>query len=362
VAPLEQRITRARQQMRDLDVDVLCVAEGPDLLYLTGYAAMPLERLTMLVLPRDDDAILVVPKLEVPRVVEHAELFTIRPWDETEDPIALVANRIRGSETVAIGDTTWARFVLALQERLPDARFITASRVMTPLRIVKDHIEISALQRAAYAVDEIAHVMRSRPFAGRSEREIQREIVDRILAAGHERANFAIVASGPNAASPHHESGDRVVQAGDVVLCDFGGTMDGYCSDITRMYVAGTPAPEVVDAYHALMTAQAAAVDAATAGTPCADVDRTARGCLREANLAGRFIHRTGHGIGLEAHEDPYIVAGNEQPLEPGHAFSVEPGVYLPGQFGLRLEDIVVATATGPRRLNEASRDLVSVS
>jgi Xaa-Pro aminopeptidase len=361
VPPLEQRIARARQQMRDLDVDILCLAEGPDLLYLTGYAAMPLERLTMLVLPRDADAILVVPRLEVPRVVEQPELFTIRPWDETEDPITLVANRIRAARTVAIGDTTWARFVLALQAQLPDARFITASRVTTPLRIVKDDAEISALQRAAHAVDEIAHAMRSRPFAGRSERDIQREIVDRILATGHERVNFAIVASGPNAASPHHESGDRVVQQGDVVLCDFGGTMAGYCSDITRMYVAGTPTPEVVDAYDALTIAQAAAVEAATIGTTCADVDGTARQLLGEADLAGWFIHRTGHGIGLEAHEDPYIVAGNTLRLAPGHAFSVEPGVYLPERFGLRLEDIVVATATGPHRLNEASRDLASV-
>lgn len=347
--------------MRDLDVDVLCLAEGPDLLYLTGYAAMPLERLTMLVLPRDDDAMLVVPRLEVPRVVEHAELFTIRPWDEAEDPIMLVANQIRASRTIAIGDNTWARFVLALQAQLPDARFIAASRVTTPLRIVKDDAEISALQRAAHAVDEIAHALRSRPFTGRSERDIQREIVDRILAAGHERANFAIVASGPNAASPHHESGVRIVQPGDVVLCDFGGTMDGYCSDITRMYVAGTPTPEVVDAYDALSRAQAAAVDAATVGTPCADIDRTARRHLDEADLADRFIHRTGHGIGLEAHEDPYIVAGNDLPLAPGHAFSVEPGVYIPSRFGLRLEDIVIATAIGPRRLNQASRDLVSV-
>lgn len=358
---LESRVARARQQMQELDVDVLCLAEGPDLLYLTGYAAMPLERLTMLILPRDDDAMLVVPRLEVARVVEYEDLFTVRPWVETEDPIQIVADRVRASKTIAIGDTTWARFVLALQAELPDARFLAASCVTTPLRIVKDDAEVNALQRAAHAVDEIAHDMRSRPFAGRTERDIQREIVDRILAAGHERANFAIVASGPNAASPHHESGERVVQGGDVVLCDFGGTMDGYCSDITRMYVVGTPEPEVVDAYDALVIAQAAAVDAATVGTTCADVDGIARQVLGEARLGDWFIHRTGHGIGLEAHEDPYIVAGNELRLEPGHAFSVEPGVYLPGRFGLRLEDIVVATATGPRSLNAASRDLVSV-
>jgi Xaa-Pro aminopeptidase len=182
-----------------------------------------------------------------------------------------------------------------------------------------------------------------------------------MLDAGHERANFAIVAAGPNAASPHHDATGRRIAPGEVVLCDFGGTMDGYCSDITRMYVVGDPTAEVADAYAALTDAQEAAVRAATVGTPCEDVDTVARRLLDEAHLADRFVHRTGHGIGLEAHEDPYLVAGNPTPLRAGHAFSVEPGVYLPERFGLRLEDIVVATDAGPERLNQASRELVAV-
>jgi Xaa-Pro aminopeptidase len=182
-----------------------------------------------------------------------------------------------------------------------------------------------------------------------------------MLDAGHQSANFAIVASGPHAASPHHDPTDRVIADGDVVLCDFGGTMAGYCSDITRMFVVGEPAPEVADAYAALVEAQEAAFRAAVVGAPCEDVDAAARRVLRAADLADAFVHRTGHGIGMEAHEDPYIVEGNATPLEAGHAFSVEPGVYLPGRFGLRLEDIVVATASGPRRLNDAPRDLCVV-
>jgi Xaa-Pro aminopeptidase len=356
-----RRLDRARARMADLGVDALCLSVGPDLPYLTGYAATPLERLTMLVVPRDGEAVLVVPELEAPRVADPAGAFAIEPWAETEDPIRLVAALVPNAGVAAIGDQTWARFVLALEAALPKVRFVPANRVTAPLRVVKDAAEIEALQRAATAVDEIAVALRERPFGGREERDVAREVVERMLDLGHERANFAIVASGPNGASPHHEPADRVIQTGDVVVCDFGGTMDGYCSDITRMYAVGDPDHQIRDDYAVLQEAQEAAVRAATVGTPCAEVDAVARGVLASAGLDGFFVHRTGHGIGMEAHEDPYLVAGNAGPLEPGHAFSVEPGVYRPGRFGLRLEDIVVATEAGPRRLNDAPRDLAIV-
>jgi Xaa-Pro aminopeptidase len=355
------RVSRARARMQQLGVDVLCLSVGPDLPYLVGYEAMPLERLTMLVLPADGDAILLVPRLEAPRIVERPDVFTVRSWEETEDPVQLAANEARGAAVIAIGDHTWARFVLALQAALPDARFVAASAVTAPLRVIKDEAEIAALALAAHSVDKIAESIRERPFAGRTERDLHRELVERMLDGGHERANFAIVASGPNAASPHHDPGDRVIRTGDVVLCDFGGTMNGYCSDITRMYVVGEPASPIRDAYEVLVAAQEIAVRAATVGTPCREVDAAARLVLGEAGLADRFVHRTGHGIGMEAHEEPYVVADNDLRLEAGHAFSIEPGVYLDGRFGLRLEDIVVATTQGPRRLNHAARDLAVV-
>jgi Xaa-Pro aminopeptidase len=354
------RMDRARARMADVGVDSLLVSVGPDLPYLTGYSAPPLERLTMLVLPRDGEAVLVVPELEAPRVGDPAGSFSIRAWAETDDPIRLVADLVPAG-VAAIGDQTWARFVLALEAALPAVRFVAANRVTAPLRVVKDEAEVAALQRAARAVDEIAVALRGRPFAGRRERDVAREVVERMLDLGHERANFAIVASGPNGASPHHEPADRVIQAGDVVVCDFGGTMDGYCSDITRMYAVGDPTSQVRDDYEALREAQEAAVGAATVGTSCAAVDAVARRVLASAGLDRFFVHRTGHGIGMEAHEDPYLVAGNSGPLAAGHVFSVEPGVYRPGQFGLRLEDIVVATEDGPRRLNGAPRDLAIV-
>ena len=244
---------------------------------------------------------------------------------------------------------------------MPTSRFLPANAITGPLRAIKDASEIAALRAAAHAVDAVAIEMRDRPFGGRTEADVSRELVDRMLDHGHQRANFAIVGSGPNGASPHHDASDRVIQAGDVVVCDFGGTMNGYCSDTTRMFVVGDPSAEVADTYAALAVAQELACVAATVGTTCAEVDAVARRALAEHELASAFIHRIGHGIGLEAHEDPYLVAGNTTPLMPGPRFSIEPGVYFPGRFGMRLEDIVVATPDGPDRLNRSPRDLAVV-
>src|SRR5581483_2840048 len=324
---------------------------------------------------------LVVPALEAPRVEERPEAFTVRPWAETEDPVAIVAGLARSAgagsagaragagsagaraaaTTAAVGDRPWATFLLALQQALPQTAFLPASRVTSPLRAVKDDAEVDALRAAARVIDAVALAMRERPFAGRTEADISRELVDRMLEGGHERANFAIVASGPNAASPHHEPGDRVVEPGDAVVCDFGGTMAGYCSDITRTFVVGRPGGELADLYEVLFRAQEEAVRAARVGVSCEAVDAAARTVIAAAGYGDYFIHRTGHGIGLEEHEDPYLVSGNATPLAPGHAFSVEPGIYLPGRCGARIEDIVVATETGPLRLNEARRELAVV-
>ena len=358
------RIARVRARMVEIGIDALLLSVGPDLPYFTGYEAMPLERLTMLVLPRTGDVQLVVPRLEAPRVERRPELYEIVTWDETDDPIALVAGMIRRSaRRVAIGDHTWARFVLDLQRQVPSCVFVRATDVVGPIRMVKDAEEIDALARAAHAVDAIAIEMRSASFGGRSELEVHRELVDRMLAAGHDRSNFAIVAAGANAASPHHEpTAARRIVDGDIVLCDFGGTMAGYCSDITRMFHVGEPTAEVRDIYAVLVEAQEAGVRAATIGTPCEDVDAASRRVIATAGYGDNFIHRVGHGIGTEAHEDPYMVAGNALALEPGHAFSVEPGIYFPERFGVRLEDIVVATVDGPRRLNVAPRDIAIVA
>lgn len=363
-----ERLERVRAAMGAEGVDVLLLSVGPDLPWLIGYEAMPLERLTMLVVPRDGDATLVVPRLEAPRVVERPGVFALAPFEEATDPIRLVADLAGSAATVAVGDRTWARFVVDLQSALPAAAWRKASTVTGPLRAVKDAAEVAALRRAADAADRVAAQLQGGEIAlvGRTEADVSADLGRRLVDEGHQRVNFAIVASGPNAASPHHDADDRVIQPGEVVLCDFGGTMAadggaGYCSDITRCVSTGEPPAEVAEAYAVLHEAQAAAVAAATVGTSCEDVDAAARRIIEAAGYGERFFHRTGHGIGVEEHEDPYVVAGNRTALVPGHAFSVEPGIYTAGAWGLRLEDIVVAAADGPDPLNRADHALVAV-
>ncbi len=351
--------------MHEANIDVLLVSVGRDLPYLTGYEAMPLERLTMLVVPKDGDVTLVVPRMEAPRVVEQPGVFTLLCWNETDDPIAIVAGLVGTPATAAVGDTMWARFLVDLLARWPSAstRYVRSVEVMNVLRMRKDADEIAALAAAGAAVDRIAGDLQAGriPLAGRTEAEVSADLGRRIVAEGHQRVNFAIVAAAENAASPHHHASDRVIKEGEIVLCDFGGTMDGYCSDITRCVFLGDPPAEVAEAYAVLHEAQRAAVLAGIVGTPCEEVDRVARRIITAAGYGEYFMHRTGHGIGMEEHEDPYMVEGNGLPLEPGHAFSVEPGIYLPGRWGMRLEDIVVATDAGPLAVNDANHDLVSV-
>jgi Xaa-Pro aminopeptidase len=363
----EQRVTRVRAAMEAQGVDVLLLSVGADLPWLIGYEAMPLERLTMLVLPRDGEASLVVPRLEAPRVHERPEIFRLVAWEETDDPVALVAELAGSPRRVAIGNRTWSQFLVELLRRLPTAQFSNASDVVGPLRAVKDPEEIAALRQAAAAVDRIAAALQQGEIAlvGRTEADVAAELARRILAEGHHRVNFTIVAAGPNAASPHHEPGDHVIGRDEVVLCDFGGTMlfdgVGYCSDITRCVYTGTPPAEFRDLYATLHEAQQAAVESATVGQPCEDVDAVARRVITEAGYGDYFVHRTGHGIGVEEHEDPYIVAGNCTALQPGHAFSIEPGIYIPGRWGARLEDIVVAADAGPDALNVVDHSLAVV-
>ncbi len=370
-----ERIARVRTRMTAMGVDVLLLSHGADLPWLTGYEAMPLERLTVLVLPVVGDATLVVPGLEAPRVVAADELFAVRPWSDDEDPISLTAAMVEAVPTqgdrrrLAISDRAWAASVLALQKRLPNCTWVPASGVTAPVRAVKDQAEVAALRAAGAAADRVAEALQAGRIGlvGRTEAEVSADIGARLLHEGHHRVNFSIVGSGPNAASPHHEPGARVIGSGETVVCDFGGSLSldgdvGYCSDITRTVVTDEPSSEVRDCYDVLFAAQQAAVAAARAGVTAEYVDGIARGIIGDAGYGAFFVHRTGHGIGIEEHEDPYLVTGNHELLEPGHAFSVEPGIYLPDRFGMRLEDIVVIGDDGaPDPLNNADHSLIVV-
>lgn len=346
--------------MSDQGVDCLLVSVGSDLPYLTGYTAMPLERLTMLVVRPDGDPTLVVPELEAPRV--RPGPFRTVSWGETEDPIAIVAGLAGRPEVAAIGDQTWAVFLLDLFAHMTGTTFVPASTITNRLRVRKNPDEIAALREAAHAVDRVlARIPDELRFEGRTEAEVSRDVIDMTLEEGHDRAAFWIVAAGPNAASPHHEPGDRVMERGDAVVIDFGGVKDGYCSDVTRTFSIGPPSETLRRVHAVVLEANRAARAAVRPGVTAEAVDQAARMVIGEAGYGDRFIHRTGHGIGLDGHEHPYLVAGNAEAIEPGMAFSIEPGVYLPDRLGVRIEDICVATSDGVDVLNQADRSLLEV-
>lgn len=356
------RIARARESAAASGIDALLVTPGADLRYLTGYDAMPLERLTCLVVPASGDPVLVVPRLERPAAQASpagAGGLEIRDWAETDDPVALVADMLAAAQRVAVDDHMWAEKVLRFRAALPDAEQVLAGTVLRTLRMVKEPDEIEALRAAGAAIDRVHAQMGQWLRAGRTEREVGRDIADAIIREGHARVDFVIVASGPNAASPHHGVSDRMIEPGDPVVVDIGGTTEvGYCSDETRTYVVGEPAADFLAYYEVLHRAQRVAVDGVRPGVTAESIDEAARRVIADAGYGDYFVHRTGHGIGLETHEEPYIVAGNHEVLAPGMTFSVEPGIYVSGSHGARIEDIVAVTETGVERLNLRPREL----
>jgi Xaa-Pro aminopeptidase len=362
-ADLAARLDRARLAARATEVDALLITPGPDLRYLVGYDAIPLERLTCLVVPAEGDARIVVPGLEKPAALASpiADLgIDVLTWGETDDPYALVASLLPERARVALDNHMWAEKVLRLRAAMPASEQLLAGTVLRELRIRKSPDEVEALRRAGAAIDRVHARVPEWLRAGRTEREVGRDIADAIVAEGHVRVDFVIVASGPNGASPHHELSDRVIEAGDPVVVDIGGTMpDGYCSDETRTYSVGEPPEEFAAYYAVLLEAQLAACAHVRPGVSAESVDAAARDVIAAAGYGDRFVHRTGHGIGLESHEEPYIVSGNAELLEPGMAFSIEPGIYLPGRHGARIEDIVVCGETEGERVNLRPRELV---
>jgi len=349
-------------------VDVVLLAPGPDLRYLTGYDAKPLERLTCLVVPAHGTPVLVVPTLErAAAEASPAGALSIVDFGETDDPYAgvaaLLADQQVHADVVAVDNLMWAEKLLAFERAFPTATIRLAGEFIIEMRIRKSPDEVEALRAAGAAIDGVHERMGEWLRPGRTEAAVAADIADAILAASHASVDFTIVGSGPNGASPHHDSSQRVIQPGDPVVVDIGGTMpSGYCSDSTRTYVTGGgdgPPNGFAEYYAVLQHAQDAACERARPGVTCESVDEAARSIISDAGFGEFFIHRTGHGIGLQGHEDdPYIVVGNKRLLEPGMAFSVEPGIYLPGRHGARIEDILVCTDTGAERLNNTSRDL----
>jgi Xaa-Pro aminopeptidase len=358
-ATYADRLQRAQQEMVRQGIDLLVVGASADLRYLIGFDGHESERMSVLVLPRSGVPHYVAPGLEAPLLHAQRDLIEIVPWEETEDPAAKVA-AVAGPAaegTIAVGDELWSVFTIHLQARMPRARWTEGGQLLRPLRMIKDEREIALLAEAARRTDESWEEFLTTAISGLTEWEVRERLMGLLAARGLSPV-FCNIGSGPNGASPHQTASDRVVGPGDAVVCDWGGTLEGYNSDVTRTAHVGEPSPEFVSAYEAVLAANQAALDVVRPGVACQEVDRAARAVLTEAGYGEAFIHRTGHGLGLSLHEEPYLVEGNTLPIEEGMVFSDEPGVYFPGQFGIRIEDTVVCTADGGRRLNEATRTL----
>ncbi|GAA1774404.1 Xaa-Pro peptidase family protein [Luedemannella helvata] len=359
------RIRRAVDEATDAGLAGLLITPGPDLTYLTGYRPTAItERLTVLVLGQDTEPTLLVPVLERPdaEAATGAPALTLADWRDGQDPYAVAAPLLKPGARYGISDSTWAMHLLGLQHALPETTYASLTQALPMLRAVKDPHELGRLAAAGLAADETFRQMLGVRFAGRTENEVAADLARLLREHGHNQVDFTVVGSGPNGANPHHEAGDRTIAEGDMVVLDFGGLKFGYGSDTTRTVHVGEPTDEEREVHDIVRRAQQAGFDAVAPGVPCEEIDRAARKVITDAGYGEYFIHRTGHGIGLTTHEPPYLVEGERRPLVPGMCFSIEPGIYLPGRFGVRIEDIVTCTPDGGRRLNNTPHELAIVS
>jgi len=410
-----RRVLRAQAALEPRGAAAMLVGVGPELEWLAGYPAVGHERLNLLVIPPSGPVTFIGPRLELAAAEQAPGLSAagvrLRPWAEGDDPYRLVPPLLaadavlgpgappapgttpapgfnpalgttpapdlppapgttpapRAGARFLISDSLRGAFVLGLQRVLPGATWGLASEVLSPLRRVKVEPEIALLRAAARAADRVVATVTRGPLIGRTEAEVAREVRERLVDEGHDRAEFATVASGPASASPHHEPDGRVIRAGEPLLLDIGGRLGGYCSDVTRtVWLAGVagvaPDDRFREIYALVEQAQSAGRAAVRPGVTFAAVDAAARSIIAAGGYAERFFHRLGHGIGLEVHEEPWVIEGNEELVAAGNTFSVEPGIYLEGRYGVRIEDAMLCTPDGGLALNQAPRELTVVS
>jgi len=359
------RMARAAQQAADAGLTGLLVTPGPDLLYFTGYAPIAItERITMLVLQVSRPPAVIVPILERPdaEAAPGAGALSVSDWTDGDDPYEATAALLDAEGRYAISDSAWAMHVLGLQAAVPESSYVSMTSALPMVRAIKDADELERLAAAGAAADASLEEIVEVRFAGCTEREVAANLADLLRKHGHSQVDFTVVGSGPNGANPHHEMSERIIEEGDMVVLDFGGLKNGYGSDTTRTVHVGEPTDEEREVFEVVRRAQQAGFEAVRPGIACQEIDRAARKVITDAGYGEYFIHRVGHGIGLTTHEPPYMVEGEAHPIEPGMCFSIEPGIYLPGRFGVRIEDIVVATEDGGRRLNNTSHDMRIVS
>lgn len=347
--------------MLDQGIGYLFISPSSDMHYLTGYAGRPSERLTVFVLPDEGIPSLIIPSLDASNASYISEICKIIPWKDPHEPIDWLVSTTPADAVIGISDQMWATFLLRLQAAMPQGKFMSASPITRKLRIRKSPPEIARLRRACQASDTVFQKIVSTPMAGLSEEEVAVIIAAEMLREGYDRVDFNIVASGENCAAPHHDPTTRKLAPGDSLLLDFGGPLQGYFSDMSRTMAVGMLTPELSEVYRVVQDAQEAAFQIARPGTTCEEVDRAARETIKRAGYGEYFVHRTGHGVGLDVHEDPTLGTGNTAPLEEGMVVTIEPGIYLPGRLGVRIEDVVLVTREGVERLTVSSRELIVV-
>jgi Xaa-Pro aminopeptidase len=359
------RMERAAAQAADAGLTGALVTPGPDLVYFTGYHPIAItERITMLALHSSRDPAMIVPVLERPdaQTATGASALSLTDWADGSDPYTATAKLLDPNGSYAISDSAWAMHLLALQHALPDTTYVSMTSALPMLRAVKDTDELERLASAGAAADASYEQILGVRFTGRRESEIAADLAGFLRENGHSQVDFTVIGSGPNGANPHHEMSERTIDEGDMIVLDFGGLKDGYGSDTTRTVHVGEPSNQEREVFEIVRRAQQQAFEAVRPGIACQEIDRVARKVIADAGYGDYFIHRTGHGIGLTTHEPPYMVEGETRLLEPGMCFSIEPGIYLPGRFGVRIEDIVTVTEDGGRRLNNTSHGMRIVS
>jgi Xaa-Pro aminopeptidase len=363
MAVYTSRIAKAQELMAQSGTELLALSLGSNMRYLSGFTDEPGERLLLLLIPQEGNPVFIVPELYADQVHQVSPFEDVRVWNDADDPTVLVKRTIADlglrNPRVLADDTMWATFLLMLKEALPQADVGLASQVMVPLRSQKTLDEIEHMAQAGTIADEAFAEVLKLKVSGMRELELATVLEEAMKEKGAEKVAFeTLVASGSNGALPHYRAGHRRIVSGDAIILDYGCRLQGYCSDISRTIVCGEPSPEIRTVYETVARAQEKAVQAVKPGVEAQTIDRIAREEIRRAGYGAQFIHRTGHGIGLDVHEAPYIVEGNDVALQEGMTFSVEPGIYLPGKFGIRIEDIVAVTATGGKRFNDCPRAL----
>ena len=352
-----KRLDRAQDVLKDRGIDQLLLGPSADLTYLTGIDAHVSERLNLLVLPAEGDITMVVPALEAPLIHDGSGRVSLKTWGDADNPADLAAGIIGEAGNIAVGNKLWASFLLRLQGRVESA-WQEGDAILRELRMVKDAEEIAALDEAGRLTDEAWLLfVKSGPISGMTELQALKKLIDISEETGL-TTPAGIIGSGPNSASPHHGGNERVIQAGDAMIFDWGGTIDGYYSDVTRSAHIGQPSEEYRKVYAIVDDANQATLDVVKPGVELQELDRAARNLITDAGYGEYFVHRVGHGLGLEVHEEPYLVEGNTMPMQEGMVFSDEPGIYIPDRFGVRIEDAVVCEANGGRRLNTSTHEL----